>query len=92
MFTVVAYDISDPKRLSKIARIMKDYGVRVQYSVFELYADKEILDEMMDRALDIMDEGKDSVRIYPLCKKCEKRTEFMGNAVYTEEQSDTLIL
>jgi len=92
MFTVVAYDISDPKRLSKIARIMKDYGVRVQYSVFELYADNETLDEMMDRALDIMDEGKDSVRIYPLCKKCENRKEFMGSAVYTEEQSDTLIL
>jgi CRISPR-associated protein Cas2 len=92
MFTVVVYDIAESKRLAKIAKIMKDYGVRVQYSVFELYMDHEDLDEMMGRALEIMDEKKDSVRIYPLCKKCEKQTEFMGNAVYTEEEPDVLIL
>ncbi len=32
--TVVAYDISDPKRLKKVADIMEGFGYRIQYSVF----------------------------------------------------------
>jgi len=33
---VVAYDISDEKRLGKVARFLEKHGVRVQKSVFEL--------------------------------------------------------
>ena len=35
MLTLVAYDISDHKRLAKVARVCEDFGVRVQYSIFE---------------------------------------------------------
>ena len=35
MNMIVAYDIADPKRLQRIAKIMKDYGLRVQKSIFE---------------------------------------------------------
>lgn len=31
---IVSYDISDPKRLRKVARACEDYGVRKQLSVF----------------------------------------------------------
>ncbi len=31
---IVAYDISDPKRLRKVATACEDYGTRKQYSVF----------------------------------------------------------
>lgn len=30
------YDITDAKRLNKVANILQDYGVRIQKSVFEL--------------------------------------------------------
>jgi len=33
---VIVYDISDDKRLSKVAKYMESNGVRVQNSVFEL--------------------------------------------------------
>ena len=32
---LVSYDISDPKRLRKVARSLEGFGVRLQYSVFE---------------------------------------------------------
>ena len=32
---LVSYDISDPKRLRRVARALEGYGVRLQYSVFE---------------------------------------------------------
>ena len=31
---LVAYDISDPKRLRKVATVCEDFGYRKQYSVF----------------------------------------------------------
>jgi CRISPR-associated protein Cas2 len=31
---IVAYDISDPKRLRKVATTCEDFGLRRQYSVF----------------------------------------------------------
>jgi hypothetical protein len=31
---LVAYDISDPRRLRKVARAREDFGLRRQYSVF----------------------------------------------------------
>ena len=37
MLTLLAYDIADPKRLSRVAKVCEDYGVRVQYSVFECH-------------------------------------------------------
>ncbi len=36
MNTIIVYDIANPRRLYKVAKILKDYGVRVQYSKFEL--------------------------------------------------------
>ena len=32
---LVSYDISHPKRLRKVARVLEGFGVRLQYSVFE---------------------------------------------------------
>lgn len=32
---LVCYDISDPKRLRRIAKTLESYGTRIQYSVFE---------------------------------------------------------
>ena len=37
MFILVTYDIKDDKKRNKVCNILKDYGNRVQYSVFECY-------------------------------------------------------
>lgn len=31
---LIAYDISDPKRLRKVIKVMESFGERLQYSVF----------------------------------------------------------
>lgn len=33
-FTIVSYDISDDRRRTRVAKLLLDYGDRVQYSVF----------------------------------------------------------
>ncbi|RME69710.1 MAG: CRISPR-associated endonuclease Cas2 [Verrucomicrobia bacterium] len=36
---LVSYDIADPRRLRRVARIVEGFGVRLQYSVFECALD-----------------------------------------------------
>jgi len=40
MNMIVAYDIADERRLARVAKIVKDYGVRVQKSIFEVSVDQ----------------------------------------------------
>lgn len=40
---LVCYDIADPKRLHKVAKICESYGTRVQLSVFEASLDGMML-------------------------------------------------
>ena len=51
MLTLLAYDITDHKRLARVARVCEDYGVRVQYSVFECRLDE---DEFADFLLKLL--------------------------------------
>ena len=37
---LVCYDIADPKRLRRVARLLEGVGVRLQYSVFECPLDE----------------------------------------------------
>ena len=46
---VIFYDIRDPKRLRKVAKIMESYGVRVQKSVFEVIASFDIIERLRHR-------------------------------------------
>ncbi len=36
MFYVVAYDISDDRRRTKVAKILEDFGDRAQYTDFSV--------------------------------------------------------
>jgi CRISPR-associated protein Cas2 len=37
---LVSYDIGNPKRLRRVARVLEGFGVRLQYSVFECPLDE----------------------------------------------------
>lgn len=43
---IVAYDISDPRRLRKVYEIMKGAGVHLQYSVFQCDLSDRQLEEL----------------------------------------------
>ena len=42
---LVCYDIADPKRLRRVAKALKAYGVRLQFSVFECALDRQRLEQ-----------------------------------------------
>lgn len=84
-FYIVAYDIPDDRRRTKIAEILEDYGDRVQFSVFELVLDSpQRLDDLRRRVLRVIDSDEDSVRLYYLCSACRPAMEVLGLGVVTE--------
>jgi CRISPR-associated protein Cas2 len=75
----VAYDIADPKRLRKVAKILENYGLRVQYSFFECEMESDILENMKKDLCGVIDKKEDSLRFYPLCEDCLHRTSTVGS-------------
>jgi CRISPR-associated protein Cas2 len=78
-YLLVSYDISDPTRLLRVAKIMKDYGTRVLKSVFECSLDESALAAMKHRIEEVLHPMEDSVRYYSLCGKCRGKVDVSGN-------------
>jgi CRISPR-associated protein Cas2 len=87
MFYLVSYDIPDTPRRTRIAKILDDFGDRVQYSVFECRVDDILLARMISRLEKAAKEEEDSVRIYCLCGACEKVIRIIGRGEVTKEQN-----
>ena len=87
MFYLVAYDIPDDQRRTKVAKILEDFGDRVQYSVFEMELDHaEQLGEMQSRLEGVIDPQADSVRVYFLCQGCRSKITILGQGEVYEDQ------
>ena len=58
---LVSYDISDPKRLRKVARALEGFGVRLQYSVFECPLDALRLAKLQAELQPLLNHDEDQV-------------------------------
>ena len=79
MFALVCFDIGDDRVRYRVVKLLKGYGERVQKSVFEC-ADltEERFLKLKSGIEELIDEGEDTVRYYPLCRGCIGRVEFSG--------------
>ncbi len=71
---VIAYDISDEKRLKKISKYLEKEAIRMQLSLYYIRCDKITLQKIVDKLSDLMDED-DDVRIF---KVNLKKTLFLN--------------
>ncbi|MEQ1756216.1 MAG: CRISPR-associated endonuclease Cas2 [Micropepsaceae bacterium] len=83
MLVLVSYDVSTEspggkRRLRRVARACKDFGQRVQYSVFECEVDPAQWTELRNRLLKEIDEKTDSLRFYYLGSNWRRRVEHTG--------------
>lgn len=74
----VIYDIADPKRLARVARILKDYGLRMQQSKFEASLGTAELKSLQADIGGVIDPLEDGVKYFPLCEKCYGKCEIFG--------------
>ncbi len=83
MLVLVTYDVSiitpgGAKRLRRIAKLCRDYGQRVQFSVFELDVDTARWVDIKQRLLEQMNPEVDSLRFYYLGLKWQGKVEHVG--------------
>lgn len=85
MMIVVSYDIPDDRRRTRLAHALKDFGQRVQYSVFECRLKDDQLDRLRTRIEALIDTKEDRVRLYRLCQECTAKVEIRGAGELTSD-------
>ena len=78
MLRLVAYDITEPKRLRLVAKACEDYGFRIEKSVFECDLNESDYTAFWTQLQGLIDEKKDSLVSYRICKSCQDETDFAG--------------
>jgi CRISPR-associated protein Cas2 len=83
MLVVVCYDVSTiegegQRRLRRVAKACKDYGQRVQLSVFECEVDPAQWAVLRQRLIGEIDPEVDSLKFYFLGSNWKPRTEQIG--------------
>ncbi len=78
MELLAMYDISEPKRLRKIEKVMKGYGVRVQKSIFECSIKESVFNKMKNDISKLMNLKEDAFRIYPLLSNSRNKQTIIG--------------
>jgi CRISPR-associated protein Cas2 len=63
---LVCYDIAEPRRLARVWRAVREFGVPLQYSVFWSRLDDVGLGEALGAVATRIDPRFDDVRLYPL--------------------------
>lgn len=83
MFVLITYDVSTQTsegktRLRKVAKICKNYGQRVQNSVFECVVDSLTLQKIKSEINKVINKETDSIRYYNLGKNGIDKVEHIG--------------
>jgi len=96
VFVLVSYDVSTmekagQRRLRRVAKTCKNFGQRVQLSVFECIVDPAQWTRLRQTLVDIIDPETDSLRFYYLGSNWRHRVEHVG-AKETIDQEGPLIV
>lgn len=80
---LVSYDVSTrapagERRLRRVAKACRDYGQRVQFSVFEIELEPAQWAMLKQKLTDLIDPALDSLRFYYLGKSWQRRIEHIG--------------
>ena len=78
MLYVISYDVVEDERRRRLHELLKGYGRRVQYSVFECDLNKQEIDELLRRVKVEVDAQTDSCRIYRFCASCRCEVRIVG--------------
>ena len=78
MLTIISYDVVDDRRRTKVLKLLKGYGSRVQYSVFECDLEPAAFEQLGRKLAALIDLNTDSVRCYRLDAAAVQRTQIVG--------------
>ncbi len=71
---MIAYDITNPRRLSRVHRVLKKQGLPVQYSVFMVVMKRKALLRLLERISQLIQPAEDDIRCYRLPERTDIKT------------------
>ena len=78
MIYLVCYDITSPRRLRRVAKLLEKWGLRVQYSFFQCDLDQGRMNQVAKKLLEEIKEDEDRLYVYPICEKCAQNPIELG--------------
>jgi CRISPR-associated protein Cas2 len=78
MLYLISYDVTDDNHRRHVMEALKDFGRRVQFSVFECNLNEKDLEELVGRLEFEVDPKTDSCRIYRICGACAEEVGVLG--------------
>ena len=91
MFYVISYDIPDNRRRTQLAKVLKGFGTRVQYSVFEAHLTRSEFEQMKHAVAGVINTAEDAVRYYALCSTCTTRIEVPALGAVTSDPETIVV-
>lgn len=91
MYVIISYDIVDDKKRLQVSKVLKNYGQRVQKSVFECRIDEKNYLTIKGKLERIIDMEADSIRYYSLCQRCIGGIEISGWGTVTEDEEIIIV-
>lgn len=79
---IVAYDIADPRRLRRVARLLEKHALRCQKSVFLYEGAKQRLTALLDDIKALINEQEDCVCAWGLAESQPKLGLTRGTSAY----------
>ena len=86
MLVPIFYDIENDRTRTRLAHKLKDFGPRVQYSVFEADVKQEELKKLKQMLAKVKLADKDSIRLYPICENCMVKLKIWGKGEVTKDK------
>jgi len=96
MMVLVSYDVrtSEPggaKRLRRVAKVCRNFGQRVQFSVFECVVDPAQWTRLRQQLIDEVDLEADSLRFYFLGANWCNRVEHVGAKESVDQEGPLIV-
>ena len=85
MCYIIAYDIPDDRRRSRVHKILTGFGTWTQYSLFECFLSKKELVLLKSKLANHVQDTQDSIRFYPMCAACLDKVETVGGQPPAEQ-------
>ena len=63
---LICYDITDPKRLRRVHHAVRDWGLPIQFSVFEAELNANQLEQLIAKLTRLIEVTEDKIMIYQL--------------------------
>ena len=86
MFIIISYDIEKDRTRTRLAKTLKNFGPRVQKSVFEADVKPPELKRLRQHLAKVKLGEHDSIRLYEVCEGCKKKVQIWGVGEVTEDK------